>query len=299
MEFYAKMQMMEYKHQHYINRSYLLGFSDNSAEANSSEGNVWVYDRISALCYRKSVAKVAKRSHYYSFIIGEKYDAWLEKFFGQIENPGVKAIRTIEKEVYRYMRNETFDITPEVHHRIVDFAYIHFIRVPARVDELRIRAEEYEEQISSEFNISPSKSRSNNAALTILVRFMKSEDYPIYELFLRRNFYILYTRQSVSSYLTSDNPVVRFRKNGPNGLAYPETEIWFPITSSILVAFMSPGIFNPHIEHFNDPLEVDRTNAYIAMKSTRYLFANSSSILEKIVRMNGWTFTMKPAKDGA
>ena len=110
--------------------------------------------------------------------------------------------------------------------------------------------------------------------------------YDIKNELQKKNKIILCTSTNNAHFITSDKPFVRFNKKGKNGIAVPGTEMYFPITSNMLL-FMNGNGNRKEFRLENHRKVLRDLNTYIAKSASKYLFGPSKTYLERIVKYIG------------
>ncbi len=113
--------------QHYLPRVYLNCFSD-------PEKRVWVYDKETCRCERKSTKTIACEHHLYTNLQNDKEDYSIENWLGQIET---KYGRIIPK-----VRNKE-EISVEEKRSLAQFIATQKVRVPASHDKMKTDGKEF------------------------------------------------------------------------------------------------------------------------------------------------------------
>lgn len=93
---------------------------------------------------------------------------------------------------------------------------------------------------------------------------------------------IIVTKNCNAQFVTTDCPVVRYNKSNPDGLLNYKTEVYFPVTSRILL-FFTRGNGAKEIIIENDDLFITSLNKYMHSKSVNYTFCVEMDYLKRLI----------------
>jgi len=109
-----------------------------------------------------------------------------------------------------------------------------------------------------------------------------SGKYDFYEILMNKKLFIGYVPSVDTSFITTDNPIVMFRKNGPDGIRYLDTEIYFPLTQRCILMLVDKN--DDNIEYFKIPYKkkISNFNKYIASFSKEIIVGRDKELIESI-----------------
>ena len=118
-------------------------------------------------------------------------------------------------------------------------------------------------------------------ALKAIEEMGKDGEYDIKKEFQKKNKFVLCTSTNNAHFITTDKPFVTLNKTGRNGIAMPGTEMYFPITSNMLLFMFENGNRKEFkLENHRDFLR--KLNTYIAKFASKFLFGPSETYLQRI-----------------
>jgi hypothetical protein len=95
----------------------------------------------------------------------------------------------------------------------------------------------------------------------------------------------VFTTSPDAQFVTSDYPFVRFNKNDKDGISIEGTEMYFPITSNMLL-FMCGNGNRREFRIENDEEILIGLNSYITRNAKRYIFGKSDTYIQRLVKNN-------------
>jgi len=101
--------------------------------------------------------------------------------------------------------------------------------------------------------------------------------------FDKKNRIIICTEHPEATFITSDNPFVRFNKTNKNGIAVEGTEMYYPITSNMLLFMCGNGNRKEFVLERSRPF-LREFNTLMAKSAKRYLFSKSDRLLRRILK---------------
>ena len=278
--------MAENKKQHYVSATYLFGFcSQESQESQTAKKNrrktkLWQYDRRDGTLTEKSIDKLAISNYLYSFQNNDSTrNHALDDEIRKSEEKWQRAINTIETaignqptscSIKRSILGDGIDMA-------LDYIYWQIKRHPNVIQDIESKCKEY----LSENGEGPLRARE--MALTVIGSIGSSGEYDIIKLLKNKNKTIVHISGNDKHFITTDNPLCRFRSDGPNGIGYPETEIYFPLSSRMLLLMNGEGgRLSVHLEGHRSFIR--SVNAYMARNSHRLVFGQSEQYLTRLAR---------------
>jgi len=192
---------------------------------------VWVYFLKKKEILLTSVRNVAARSYYYSFRDHDgSYNHSVEKLFSKIEDRTSETFRSLETAIDEInLHAYSKGISETDRRNLMEFLFLHMIRVPAIMDYIRQESAKHETSISKEYGKDYSEDYVQKNSLRVLTRIGRNKDAPILDYLLRKDCRILSVLRSKACFLTTDNPVRRLNKTEPDGIFHENTEIYLPL----------------------------------------------------------------------
>jgi len=290
------------KVQHYLSQMYLRGFSPWGHEKTANErqkNQVWVYFFKKKEVLLTSIHNVAARSHYYSFKDHNgSYNYSVEKLFSKIEDRTAQTFKSVETAIDDFnLHGYTKEICETDRLNLIQFLFLHIIRVPAVMDYLRQESAKHEASISKEYGKDYSEDYVQKNSLRVLTRIGRNKDAPILDYLLRKDCRILTVLRSRTCFLTTDTPVQRFNKTEPNGIFYPSTEVYLPLSQRALL-FLHGNEARLQIERFRDLDVAFDFNCYMARGAKELIVCSNKEYLVRVLKTIGLEITNGDEKDG-
>ena len=292
---------MTAKVQHYLSQMYLRGFSPWRYDkiANERQKNqVWVYFFKKKEVLLTSIRNVAARSHYYSFKGHDgSYNYSVERLFSKIEDRTAQTFKSVETAIDDFnLHGYARGICETDRLNLIQFLFLHMIRVPAVMDYLRQESAKHEASISKEYGKDYSEDYVQKNSLRVLTRIGRNKDAPILDYLLRKDCRILTVLRSRTSFLTTDTPVQRFNKTEPNGIFYPGTEVYLPLSQRTLL-FLHGNEARLQIQRFRDLDVVFDFNCYMAREAKELIVCSNKEYLVRVLKTIGLEVTNSNEKD--
>jgi hypothetical protein len=282
-----KHEILMAKVQHYLSQMYLRGFSPwrYDQTANDRQKNqVWVYFLKKKEILLTSVHNVAARSHYYSFKDHDgSYNHSVEKLFSKIEDRTAETFRSVETAINGFnLYGYTKGIGETDRLNLMQFLFLHMIRVPAVMDYLRQESAKHEASISKEHGKDYSENYVQKNILRVLIRIGRNKDAPILDYLLKKDCRILSVLRSRACFLTTDNPVRRFNKTEPDGIFYPNTGVYLPLNQRALL-FLHGNEAGLQTERFRDLTAIFDLNCYLARRAKELIVCSNKEYLTRVL----------------
>jgi hypothetical protein len=279
--------MAENKHQHYLPAFYLYNFTSEAQRLEAKgkprrETKIYHFDFGKNCIQERPIRKVAIEPYLYSHMADEgKYDHSLDLEIQIIEDKAARAIQYFADVLTFALKKKpgAIEIKNSFMDDIMDLLYWQIKRHPGIVNDLKANCEQ--------FLIDQGKSPiyAKVMALEAVKRFGSDGEYDIKRELDKKNKIIVCISSPKALFITSDKPFVRFNKSGNNGIAIDGTEMYFPITSNMLL-FMHQNGQRREFRLENDRTFMRNLNAYIARSASNFLFGSSKRYIEKIVEVN-------------
>ncbi len=277
--------MTKNKRQHYVPAFYLYNFTNATQRAASNnrpkrETNIYHYDYSKGCVIERPIRKVATESYPYSFKDKDKsYNHSLDQEMQRVESAASIAIEQLSAIVKDAIENRTaaVPIADSLINTIMELLYWQIKRHPDIIAEIELECERW----CLDKGYSPERAKA--MALESVRQIGQEGECDIRSQFEKKNKAIIFTVKPEAHFITSDKPFVRFNKTGKNGIAVEGTEMYYPITSSMLLFMcgnghrkeMHPERSRPWLRTFN---------TYMAKSAKNYLFGRSDRYLERVAR---------------
>lgn len=275
--------MSKNKKQHFVPAFYLYNFTNDEQKA-STEGQdkrktpIYHFD-FSRNCVRqRPIEKVAIDSYTLSYENEDgNYDHSLDAEVQEIEKQAAVAINELNDQVTYILKKKprSIALSNSMVDKILELLFWQIKRHPETVCEMKKECEQY--LISKGRSIDHAK----EIALKVIKDIGNDGEYDIKKELKQKNKIIIVTTNPKTHFITSDKPFVRFNKTGPNGIAMPKTEMYYPLTSNMLLFMHENG--NRQEFHFErNRTFLRKQNTYMGKFASRYLFGPSKQYLQRI-----------------
>ena len=246
------------------------------------ETKIYHFDFRKGCIQERPIRKIATEPYLYSHICHDgKYDHSLDQEMQIVEDKAARAIQYFTDILKFALRKKpaAVEIKNSFMDDIMDLLFWQIKRHPGIINDLKINCEQ--------FLIDHGKSIASAKAMALeAVKLMGGEgEYDIKNELGKKNKIIVCISSPKALFITSDKPFVRLNNSGNNGIAVDGTEMYFPITSNMLL-FMHENGRRREFRLENDRTFLRNLNAYIARSASNYLFGRSKTYLEKIVKVN-------------
>jgi hypothetical protein len=279
------------KVQHYLSQMYLRGFSPyryDKTSGKQQKNQVWVYFLKKKGIQLTSVRNVAARSHYYSFRNHDgSYNDVVEELFSKIEDRAAESFRDLETAIDKSnLHAYTEGIGEKDRRNLMEFLFLHMIRVPAVADYIRQEMAQHEADLSKKYGKDYSEDYVQKNSLRVLTRIGRSKDRPIVDYLFKKDCKILSVLPSRACFLTTDNPVTRFNTTGPDGVFHRNTGVYLPINQRALMVLH--GDKSQHeIVRFKDVTAVFDFNCHMARGARELIVSSNKDYLVKVLNVIG------------
>lgn len=284
--------MAEYKKQHIIAENYLKGFSKIDY-FRSDERNfpVWIYNLQEKTLKLRSPHNIAWRPDYYSSVDKNgKYQHALEKEFSQLECMINLLFRRIDSNIRDIRRKKEIEpLTEDDRILMIHFIFWHMKKVPSVVDRVHREVKEMFSQLTTKYGATFSEAEVKNKTLELIVGIGTGKAFDFVKALLDKNFRIAFLSSDESSFITTDNPVVRFNITDTDGIGLDSTEIYFPISQRCLALLFDKGNrFEYQI--LSDRKRIFQLNKFIASKAKYFIISRDKEYIVKILEELGYGF---------
>jgi len=275
--------MSKDKSQHYVPAFYLYNFTNETQRSESAgrpkrDTKIYHYDFSRGCVRERPIEKVAIESYLLSYknAVGT-YNHTLDLEIQDVENKASKAISELN-DILKYAlkkKPNTVEIDNYIMDNVLELLFWQLKRHPDIVEDLERDCEQY--LMDKGRSIQSAK----EMALKVIEDIGKNGEYDIKKEFQKKNKLIFCTSTNKAHFITTDKPFVRLNKTGRNGIAMPGTEMYFPITSNMLLFMFENGNRKEFkLENHRDFLR--KFNTHMAKFASRYLFGPSKTYLKRI-----------------
>lgn len=282
------------KNQHIVSAFYLYNFTNKEQQLASAvmprrKTNIFHFDITKGCVRERPIEKVATVPYLLSFPNEDgSFDHSMDINVKTAEDNAARAIGEIGRIVDDSLRRKPrmVAIGSAIEEALLDFMYWQIIRNPALISETK---KEFESFLASrELPTVDAK----QLALRVVGNFGNNGKCDIRAELRKKNITILCISRDDAHFITTDKPFVRFNKTAGNGIAMPDTQIYFPITSRLLIYMKGNGNWR-EFRPYNDRKQIRGLNAYIAQSAFKYIFGPSKPHLERVVA--SVDFSKRPA----
>ena len=280
--------MSKNKNQHYVPAFYLYNFTNETQRSESvgkdkRDTEIYHYDFSRACVRERPIEKVAIESYLLSYkTFGGSYNHSLDLEIQKVENKASSAISELN-DIFKFAlrkKPNTVEINNSVIDNVLELIFWQLKRHPEIVDDLKKDCEQYL------LDQGRSVQSAKEMALRVIEDMGKDGEYDIKKELQNKNKFIFCTSSNNAHFITTDKPFVRLNKTGRNGISMPGTEIYFPITSNMLLFMFENGNRKEFkLENHRDFLR--KFNTYMAKFASRFLFGPSKAYLKRIVKEIG------------
>lgn len=276
------------KNQHYVSAFYLYNFTNEEQRLAAKDKpyrktSIYHFDFQRKCVRERPIQKVATESYLLSCQSADgSYDHTLDIEVQAVEGKAAKAIEELSDIRKTALKKKPRDV--EIRNSLMDdlieLLFWQIKRHPDIIDSLRRECEQY----LLEEHRSPQQAKE--MALKVVKAVGNGGEYNIRNELQKKNKVVLCTSTNGAHFITTDKPFARFNKTDRNGIGVQNTEIYFPITSNMLLFMCNNGDRREfRLENHRSVLR--ELNVYIARSASRYLFGPSKVYLERIARNIG------------
>lgn len=275
--------MSKNKNQHYVSAFYLYHFT-NEQQRNNSKGNkrdtkIWHYEKQKGRIKERPIEKVATESYIFSFQNNDgEYDHSLDDSLKEAEQLAAKAFVELGNIVASLKKGITSEVELDdmIFERIIKFMVWQVRRHPDLVNEIHSQCKDLCKE--KEWKLKPKE-----MALEVVGGFGRDEYSDFESVLQEKNKSIIFTTNTKTGFVTTDEPLVRFNKSLSDGIGHESTEIYFPLASNMLLYLQGKGN-RKSFRVENDRKFIKKLNVYMAQKSKKYIFGATEEHIASIVR---------------
>ena len=241
---------------------------------------------------KKSIRNIAQKSFYYSWKNeNNKQDISFELFFQRLETAVSPIIKKIDDFCNTFLNatpNQLVYQPPIISESekiiLLEFLITMISRVPAMMDKSYNQLKDiWKDSIGDELT-KKYDHLIKEAAIKASLSIGTFNEYDFLSLFLSRQMCICYIKSENTSFITTDNPVVKFRNSGPDGLKFDDTELWLPLSQRCLLMLTGKNDGNVTYQKVVGKQLISRVNRHIASKSKDIIVCRDRELLESIVK---------------
>jgi hypothetical protein len=276
------MSKKKNKDQHYVSAFYLYHFTNSEqrklSREKKRETKIWHYDKEKDCIKERPIKKIATESYLFSFMNKDcEYDQSLDDKLIYVE----KKSSVYFEELFNIKAalkkgSKAASLNNSIMDAILEFVVWQIKRHPTLVNDVHLQCKEW--IINSASNLNPKK-----MALSVVEQIGRDKHYDFENIFQRKNKVVFFTTKPFTSFITTDAPVVRFNKSSTNGIGMEGAEIYFPLTSNMLL-FMCGDGNKKEFRLENDRAFIRELNNYIAKSAKNYIFSENEAHLRRIVK---------------
>jgi hypothetical protein len=276
------------KNQHYVSAFYLYNFTSTEQRVESKgkekrNTKIHHFDVAKGSMKERPIEKVAVESYMLSFRKeGGSYDHSLDDELYAAEVKASKAIDELS-EILEHLiktKSKSVEIDDSLMESIVEFMCWQIRRHPDIVNDITGECRSYLEETGKKSD------QAKEMALSVVKNIGQSDEpYDLFQELQKKNKVIVFTTSPDAQFVTSDYPFVRFNKNDKDGISIEGTEMYFPITSNMLL-FMCGDGNRREFRIENDRVFLRGVNSYIARNAKRYIFGKSDAYIKRLVKNN-------------
>lgn len=276
-------ELSKNKSQHYVPAFYLYNFTNETQRSESvgrpkRDTKIYHYDFSKGCVRERPIEKVAIESYLLSYKNTDgSYNHTLDIEIQDVENKASKAISKLN-DIFKYAlkkKPNAVEIDNCVMDNIMELLYWQIKRHPDIVTELEKDCEQY----LIEKGRSPQDAKE--MALEVVKDSGRDDNFDIRNELNKKNKIIVCTSSERAHFITTDKPFVRLNKTGKNGIAVQGTEMYYPLTSNMLL-FMHNNGNRKEFRLENDRNFLREFNTYLASFASNYLFGKSDLYLKKL-----------------
>jgi hypothetical protein len=276
------MSKKKNKAQHYVSAFYLYYFT-NSEQRKLSKGKkretkIWHYDKKKNCIKERPINKIATESYLFSFMNEDgKNDHALDDKLIDVENRAtVSLYKLCNIKASLKKGSKAIMINDSIMHAIIELVVWQMRRHPTLVNKFHMQCKEWVTNNASDLN-------PKEMALNVIEKFGRYDYYDFYGLLQNKNKVIVFTTNPLTGFITTDEPLVRFNKSSTNGIGIEGTEIYFPLTSNMLLWMHGEGN-KKEFRLENDRVFIRDFNNYVAKNAKNYIFGESEAHVRRIVK---------------
>ncbi|HCH0720566.1 TPA: DUF4238 domain-containing protein [Vibrio parahaemolyticus] len=273
------MNKSKNKKQHYISAFHLYHFTNDNQKSLVKERRktkIYHFDIRKNKINERPIEQLATESYLFSFQDGSGvYNHDLDEKLKATEDNAAKSFDYMAGLYDEIVTNRRASI--EINNSHID-SLIEFISWQWKRDPELIA--NVEKEIIEKTSIF--EGRTKEAALRVIEQSGTCDKYNVLEVLNNKSFVFLMIANDVDEFVVTDKPFVRFNPNGMDGIAFDDTEIYYPITSKIMLVMLNSST-DRMVDMIQDSSQINELNKYNARQAYKYVFASNASVLEKLV----------------
>ena len=284
---FARVNMKEYKNQHYVPQTLLKGFTNNDIDLHKS-AVLWKFDKDSKEIRLKGIEHICNEDYYYSFKdTNNEYNHGIEKMFSRFENDfnKIKYRANCIRNSFLHQKKVEWFTRSEIKY-IAQFMIFQIYRVPKIIDNFFNKMTIGFSEMNKKEGIVQTDNELINDIKKIGLRLMfdlKDHNYiMLQDMLLAKNMIVTVTPyQAEEGFIITDNPVLITNKEEKNAIINNKTEITMAITKNIALSFFEYGT-DKSCGIIRDA-DIDTINISLMKNAARYCFSGKKKTLEKLL----------------
>jgi hypothetical protein len=277
--------MAKHKTQHTVQKAYLEGFAARGLPATWKRTKaLWVCSLQTGQIRLRSIDRVAVRPYYYSFIDKDsEMNPLIENWFQPVEKDFARfraELRDLVADIN--LGGSAYDLDPRYREVLAEYLLINMVRVPRVFEQIIQRSRSYHRSLAAKGNREYDDNPARIMALRVLIGAGRTPKADIPSALRKRNLAIEFFPRTRAHLCTSDSPVIMHDSTRPApGLAYPSTQVFFALDSSIFLRLWGSGNQVRLIKH-RDLSAVDEVNYLIGVNADKELYCSDPVALRKV-----------------
>lgn len=279
--------MAEHRRQHYLSQFYLRTFSREFIEPRRGRGEfpIWRYDLEKKDVKLKSPQNVAFEPYFYSYVDEDgKVNHEIEKSFAEFESTASSTLERLDEIVLRSRKRLPCQLLADNERRtVLEFALLTFKRSPMTMKMLHEEVHAAIKEVSAKFNQPFDGNLVRAETLNLMISLGGDEELNFLMALLRKNSHLFYLQNEDASFVTTDNPLVRWNViPSLGGFGISNTEIYFPISQRCLLFLY--GIGNKHsISRLSDRKFLRKFNTFMARQAIKIIVTRDREYLVRLL----------------
>jgi hypothetical protein len=273
--------MSENKNQHYLSAFYIYQFTNDKQRSENGGNNrktkVNHFDFSKNKLKERPIENIATKPYLLSYKdIDGVYDHSLDERLRKVEGNASGAFKELN-DLYRIIsrsKPSKVEIPNEIINSIVELLVWQIAVHPDLIGG-------FESECSAYLSESKFYDLSSEKMALDVVRNIIDGELNIRDELLKKNKTIICTSSEYSHFITSDKPFVTFNKSSANGIGVEGAEMYYPLTSNMLLYMHGDGD-KKKIIFENDDMILEQLNSYIAKNAKKYLIGKSDVYLKRI-----------------
>lgn len=276
------------RNQHYVSAFYLYNFTNDqqkeeSKDKKNRETKIFHVDikKDPRTIKERAIKNVATEPYLLSFKdSSNKYVHKHDDIVKTIEHNTAISIKELASQYAFALKKKpsSIKIKNSIFDNIIDLLLWQIKMHPEIINEFTSAHEKY----LIDQGETPTESKQKSLEV-IKNMFEEGGDYDLKSELKKKNKIIVCTSNPNAHFITTDKPFVRYNAKGNCGVAVTDTEMYFPLTSNMLL-FMCNNGDRKELQLENDLKFLRGLNVKIAQKAKNFIFSKNDRHLTKIVK---------------